>query len=236
MQRKGTTEAIERAIPAGQERVEALSIHRDEVAEVNEKLANETGAVALDPAKLDVANVDNEIASHWNPEHGDIPFTHPQAGYLYAWVTMENSYPSTSAARTSIRAMHSAMKRVGWHPVEGDMPEGREFIGDAGTAGTTQRGMGDCMLWRIRREEWAKVEEHNKRKSLKNMGIEADFAEAVIRQTGGAAIPMDLNSPAMMRAYGAERMKPVTYSASFSQEQIRNGTGPLKPGFEIRGR
>src|SRR5580704_927955 len=75
-------ETIEQSAPAGHDRSEAIKAAVDEAQQAAEALANDTGAIALDPAKLDVNNVDNEIASKWNPEGGDIPFSKPQEGYL----------------------------------------------------------------------------------------------------------------------------------------------------------
>lgn len=219
-----TAEAIERELPAGDERNDTLRAHRDLAEESAGRLEEQTGAIALDPSKLDVKKVDNEIASKWNPEKGDIPFAHPQPGFLYSWVTRELSHGE--AARTSIRAMHAGMRRVGWHPVDSSMPEAKDHELDP----QGHRYCGDTELWRIRREEWAKVEESNRRKRTREEGIEREFAEMVERTGVGHA----LGPETLARAYGQERMRPITYSAQFSQEQIRSGNGPLKPGFEYR--
>ena len=225
-----TLEHVEQAIPAGHIRDEAVRALRDEAVEHNEELANATGAHAIDPAKLDVKNVDNEIAAHWNPERGDIPFSHPQQGFQYAWVTHED--PHGTQARTSIRAMHSHMRRVGWHPVEGDMIEGKEFVGKDCAAATTHRGMADTELWRIRREDWQRVLDFNERKRQKDQSIEQNFRD----RANASGIGHALDDNMLARAYGQDRMRPVAFSAAFSTEQIRNGTGPLKPGFDVRGR
>lgn len=225
-----TAAQLEASMAPGFERDEALRAHTDAAEESMENLVNETGAHAIDPAKLDVKNVDNEIAAHWNAERGDIPFSHPQQGYWYAWVTHED--PHSSNARTSIRAMHSHMRRVGWHPVEGNMPEGKEFVGEGPASGTTNRGVGDTFLWRIRMEDWEKVIEHNRRRAMKDQGIEEAFAHAA-NSTG---VTRALDEGMLSRVYGQDRMRPVAFSAAFNDSQIRSGNGPLKPGFELRGR
>lgn len=225
-----TVSGVEQAIPAGHVRNEALHSLRDDAVQNAETLESETGAIPLDPAKLDVKNVDNEIAAHWNPERGDIPFSHPQEGYQYAWVT--HGGPHSDQAQTSIRAMHSRMERVGWHKVDGNMPEGKEFIGKDCASATSMRGVGDTFLWRIRREDWARVEDANRRKELRDQGIETEFAH----RANSTGVTRALGDDMMSRVYGAERMRPVAYSAAFNENQIRSGNGPLPPGFELRGR
>jgi hypothetical protein len=221
------------AEPAGHKRDEAARVLKDAGQEAVQELADQTDAIAIDAAKL--THIDNEIAAHWDAARGDIPITKPQLGRAYCWATHEDAHGD--AAKTSIRAMHAELLRGGWKYVEGDMPEGKEFAGKAHCAGTTQRGVGDSVLMYLEPDAKERLDDRNKRKMLLNMGIEKDFIEQVMQNTRGAAMGFDLNDPRMAKMYGAERMKPVAYSANFSQQNIREGTGPLKPGFELnRGR
>lgn len=230
--------AAEKDFPRGHKRDEFNRQQADAAEQAREELANETGAVDLDPAKLDAKNVDNEIARWVDIQKGNVPVSNPHPAYDFIWVTVPDGY--SMQAQTSIRAMEARLRSAGYFPVTDDVADlrnvGKEHKGQARATGTL-RGVGDTILFAIRKEDKARLNQMNLRKSLRDQGVEDAAIDIIVRQGAGATAGFNLNDPRMARLYGEAGLRPITYSAQFSQRQIREGTGPLSPGFELqRGR
>jgi hypothetical protein len=229
-------------IPAGHKRNEENRKRTDKLAERMETESEETVGGSIDPTKM--AQRDNEIMRHVDPISGNIPIENPQPGYRYARVTIGDGYGAQ--AQISIRMMHEELRRWGWHPVGGSDPEDKRFIGNDRAAGTTHRGVGDTILFRIREEDYRRLEEAINRKlarqsaaeenvtvfndKLRSAGVRGEYREVV----------GDFNSdPRMSRYYGAAGQREV-FTTNFNENDLRRGTitgpdgRPLQPGFDQR--
>jgi len=209
-------------IPAGHKRDEELRFRKDNLQEAIEQDAAATGQHALNESKL--RNVDNEIAQYWNKPTGNYPITNPQPGYHYAWVPVPE-FRGNSDAKTAVWAIHQLLTSKGWHLVEGDMPEGVEYKGNANAAGTTARGIGDCKLFRIREQEYAKIQEENHRR-MRQQGIVEENIEYLAQRLGypGSAHSLSSNDPSVQRAFSASQRSPITIP--IRESDLRAGTIP----------
>lgn len=209
----------EKDFPAGAKRDEfnaqLKDEHAEEAADLNDKLD------AIDPSKLDVKNVDNEIARWVSTAQGNIPVSNPHSDYEFIWVTVPDDYRE-SGARANIRQMEGQLRSRGYFPWQDQFDKsdklkertGWEHRGEGHAVGSSLRVLADVCLFAIRKEKHEENMELDRKKRLRSMGIITDPNE-IPRQLRGRVF--DLNDPRMAQVYGADRMKPVTFSAGFAQ-------------------
>lgn len=224
--RRREAKAIKPAdLPPGHERDEALKVVADHLEERMETEAAEVGIEAIDTHKLDER--DNEIMQHVGPG-GSVPFTGALPQYKYAWVTHEQAV-GEGTGRAAIRAIHAQLKNAGYYPVQDMDPEAREFAGKGYCSGTTLRGVGDTMLWRIHRDNLAKQEERNKRRSDAQGEVEDRIFLMTAMKNGypdhaHAASGNLNNDPMMAQRFSPDLRGPVTVRRAFDEGDLRRGS------------
>lgn len=228
-------------IPAGHKRDEARRVVADELAAKIEENEARDDIHALDETKLN--RRDNEIVRH--VEDGSVPIQGAQPGYRYAWVTVAGSYRE-SGARANIRMMHDVMKRAGYEAVSGNNPAGQEFEGNDEAAGTTLRGVGDCILFQIREEDYQALQRRNAEKQQRQQAVEQNRVVWANQELTHAGLPPTMHGgagnftdPVMSRAFGSQGQS-IVYTANAAEERaLREGTmkvggETVQPGFERR--
>lgn len=219
-------------MPAGHEREEATKRVADQLAEKIETNAAQSGLEAIDPSKL--AQRDNEILRHVG-QGGVVDVSNMQPGFRYAFMPTPAQYRD---ARSAIRMMISSAQSNGWHAVKEDMPEGREIKGNDAAETSSLRGVGDCVLYRIREEDAAIMDAKQQRKQQRSSAIE-DQSRVFASERGiGAnyhAVAGDFRQdPEMARRFSVEQSSPVTMRATstFTEGDLHRGSisGIPSPG------
>jgi hypothetical protein len=229
-------------IPAGHKRNEENRKRTDKLAERKEVESEKFGIGAIDPAKMEQR--DNEIVRHVDPISGDIPVENPQPGYRYARVTVSDGYGPE--AQISIRMMHQELRRWGWHPVSGPDPEDKRFEGNDRATGTSLRGVGDTILYRIREEDYRRLESAINRKLARQGAVEENVTvfndklhRAGVRGEYREVVGDFSGDPRLSRYYGAAGQREI-FTTTFDENDLRRGTitgpdgRPLQPGFDQR--
>ncbi len=206
----------EKDFPAGHERDEFNRKQRDLTAEENAKA--EELVDAIDPAKLDVKNVDNEIARWVDLSKGNIPVSNPRDGYRYIWVISPDSLRNSDAIG-NCRAIEAKLRARRYFPVTDSHDtetklEKRvawEHRGENHAVGSSLRGIADVILFGIKQEHYEEIMDEDRRKRLRDMGIETDIPKGMQDRVFG------LEDQRIKRAYGTDAARPITYSAEFAQ-------------------
>jgi hypothetical protein len=233
-------------LAAGAERDEQRAINRDALEQRAQVRMEEAGIEAVDPAKLQ--REDREIRRHLRRKrHGDssIPVDNMQEGYRYAWLT--NGTVHGDQARADIRRQLADAKLNGYEPVQGDDPEAASFKGGDGVSGTSMRGVGDVMLYRIHEDDYRAMEEDSAEKERRNGSVEdrsVVFAQDRLGRQGLPNTMHNITDPndhfATSRISPDLRSAVVMKTTQFTEGDLRRGTmkGPngetLKPGFDRR--
>ena len=135
---------------------------RDE--QMRERARNLEAQIASMPDDMaggvDVSTIDieNEIAQAFD-DFGNLTVSNMRPEYVYKWKKADSLVVNLA-------------QKLGFELVQGDprvdpkcnSHEGLEHIGKHCAAGTTLRGAGDVMLWRIGRARYEAIEEYHRRK------------------------------------------------------------------------
>lgn len=228
------------SIPPGHKREEEQRRRKDNL---EEQQAADTGTERIEKSKLEQR--DNEIMRALDPISGSIPVMNAQPGFRYARITDAGTYGNE--ARISIRLMHQEAKRWGWVPVSGDDPEDARFKGNDCAAGSSLRGVGDTILFRISEENYQRQQAYHERKILRQGAVEENavtFNEK-LKRAGYPAMYHEAggdfgNDPFLARRFSPDEGRPMPLkTTSFSEGDLRRGSmkGPngetLQPGYEI---
>lgn len=227
---------IPKDLPPGHERDEARRIVADHLEERRETENEALGIESIDASKLNKP-VDNEIARHvtlQGPQAGTIEIKNAQKGYRYALLPASDGFGM--AARANIRTMHTEARRVGWEPVSGDMPEATDLRGNDCCSGTTLRGVGDTVLYRISEYRAQQLEERDRERQARQGAVEE--RSVMFAQSRGIGTMHEMND-----RYAAQRFSPEqrsqlvftsqggrqTVTSQFTEGDIRRGSIPGMP-------
>lgn len=231
-------------IPAGYKRKEENARRTDALAEeAAAGLGPDGAAEPIDKSKLN--HIDNEIAQpmeNFNEftefeARGSVTVTHPQPGYRYLWSIKQGS----DKIAAHIQMTHNTLLQIGYELVQGDpdkggMQECRELCGSAAAGGSTQRGWGDCVLYRITVEQHDKLGRYRLHLLRQQNNVEEAFeayGERYAAATGGNHAHGRRNDPMLMRTvYAGGAGQAVGF-----EREIKAGTIPgFAPGSEMGGR
>jgi hypothetical protein len=156
---------------AGHSRREELKRRADKLMAEAELLMSEYEREPIDPAKLDPANIENEIRQAMNI-HSEVWVSNANPNYRYAWIYRDpyNKYGG--------RFVHQ-MTAQGWERVVGDMQEAREH----GRTSTGERWVADCLLLRCRLDRYAALKLADREtRARRHDGITSQFFETAARR------------------------------------------------------
>lgn len=163
---QGQTNNAEINLPeAGFAREEELSKRHDNLQEAAEKLANNQEVETIDPSKL---KLDREIQYVLNQPADPLSIPDALPDFDYCWV-----YSGREGQKVwEKKALKIAGMKSGWHVVEGNMSEAKEFT----SAGDTTRRIGDAVLMRILKEDHDILLSYQEyRRKLQQEGITSDL-------------------------------------------------------------
>ena len=182
--------------PAGHSRDEFMRQRRDRLeAQISEMPADMAGG-------MDVSEVpiENEIAQAFD-EMGNLPVSKMKPEYVYKWKKADDKQVATA-------------QRLGFEVISGDPREdktcnnweGVEYIGKGPAAGTTLRGSGDVLLFRMRRHRYEQLEEYFRRLGIDKGQVEANFEAYGEDMASRGLIPKNLahgrpDNPLIMRVF-----------------------------------
>lgn len=198
--------------PAGDERREELRKRDDELAEAGETLASETGMESIDPSKL---KVDNEIATLFDSRHA-LKISGLQRGYVYKLASVRQDGQQIDDA-----------KQEGYEVVSGDAPEARERMG---VGGDTTRHFGDCILMRIRKDQWIALKRRRRdvasRLRTSITGPLIELGRMTEARFGRNLVHTDVNDPLVQRAISGQVRTEVAKQLADRKfdQQLREGT------------
>lgn len=224
-------------LPAGHARDEARRKVKDKLEQkIDENMAAD-GIEAIDKSKFE--HIDNEIgryASLRKPDGGTgMDIDSPKPGYRYARLTVADGYGQS--ARANIRSMHEWAKKFGYEPVQGDDPEDTRFRGNDCASGTTLRGLGDTLLYRITEAKYQEMMAASRRKTERQGAVEQNSVIYAQDRLGRIGLPNTMHGaagdfsqdPYMARRFGPGEGRPVTMRSTFTEGDIRRGSIPGIP-------
>jgi hypothetical protein len=141
-------------IPAGHSRDEEIKKREDSLAQQLEADAENGGGIPSDAWKPE-----REILQHFDPYSFELKITNPQPERHYVWLIANSTIISQYASR-------------GYQPVKGNDKECIEHKGEHKAAGSTLRGVGDCLLYWCPKERREAEEAHYERKAIAMGAIE----------------------------------------------------------------
>ena len=144
-------------IPAGHKRDEENRKRTDELAEKIAADADNAGSIPSDALKPEP-----EILQHMNPFTAELEITNARPERHYLWVL------SNSTVISSFTAM-------GYRAVQGDDKECWQHRGQHKAAGSSLRGVGDCLLYWIPKARHELIERHYESKANAMMGVEENL-------------------------------------------------------------
>ena len=148
--------------PPGHARDEEL---RRRSAALEEQIAQ----MPEDRGGVDVSQIplENEIANAFDGL-GNLTVSKQKPGWVYKWKKADDQ-------QTTL-AQNLGFILVQGDPRQGGDPEGREHMGKHCAGGTTLRGAGDVLLWKIPAERYAAIEDYFRKKAI-SMGQVAERFE-----------------------------------------------------------
>lgn len=208
-------------LPPGHARDEARRKVKDQLEEQIEREEAQTGVSALDEAKF--RHVDNEIARHVSRRQRGrgLDVQDSQPGFRYVRLTAANNYKSANA-EAAIRELHDEAKEFGFVPVQGTDPEDERFRGNDNAAGTSLRGVGDTILYRIAEADYQAMLADFRRKQERQGFVEHDSVVYAQRRAymGGGDLTRD---PQLARRFGPSASQSVLMHEEFTEGQLRRG-------------
>ncbi len=158
-------------LEAGHERDEEVRRRKDDLAEKGEAAGESAGSIPSDAFKPE-----REILDKFDPYSGDFVVTHPVPGQRYVLV---------HADETTIQRYRS----MGFRFVEGNAKsEAHESRGQHKAAGTSYRGVGDCLLMKIDIARSKAIDAHYLKKQRAQEGafdeLEDEANERLLRHGG----------------------------------------------------
>lgn len=204
-------------IPAGHERDEENRRRTDALAE--QATGDDDGGTIPEKALEE----EREILQHFDPYSYQLEVTKPQPGRHYLWVI---------ANATVI----SAYRANRYEMVQGKDPECENHRGQHKAAGSSMRGVGDCLLMWTTIDNYEQLEARNRRKADAMMGVEenweADVNGGQVGRSFGPLAHGKRTDPLLQRTVLRGSMGQVSHL----MDEIKKGTVPgIKPGDFVRG-
>lgn len=235
LERKDAANLKPADLPAGADRQEAHARVRDHLEEQIEK---RDAALEIEPiAREKLAKREYEMMKYATDRTG-VQNARPDREYLYFPLSQ---FRKTTEAQLEVDRNHDVAMSKGWMTVSGDMKEDERYKGNAGAAGTTLRGKGDCILHWMPKDEYDRMvakgnEEHNRRFGYQEQDV-VRFAEraGIGGQMHGVAGDFS-QDPLMNRVAGAagrvetfRRQPSAVMKSNFTEGDIRRGSIPGIP-------
>jgi hypothetical protein len=221
-------------IPAGHKRDEENRRRTDTLAEQAEQATDLGGGdvwQTMSPERL--REYDNEILRELEggAAGGSPLITNPVPGFRYLWVKVSGG-PDIQA---HIQANIDVITALGYVVVEDPMPEAKNlrYKGAEGASGS-YRGWGDCRLYRVSNEQYAKLGRYRQILNNRQQNIEEAY-----QAYGEKYAPSTLGN----RAHGRrddDLLRRTVYAGGFGEtvtveRQLRQGTIPgIRPGDDVR--
>jgi hypothetical protein len=144
--------------PAGHARDEVM---RERARKLEEQIAQmpQDAAGGVDVSEIPI---EREIARAFDGL-GNLSVSNQQPGWVYKWKKADDQQTTLA-------------QNLGFILVQGEDPEGREHKGKHCAGGTTLRGAGDVLLWKIPEQRWHAIEDYFRRKGI-GMGQVAERME-----------------------------------------------------------
>lgn len=169
-----TTEMPTDLPEAGYARREELRRRADSLMAEAEMLMAAYEQEAIDPAKVDPANIDREIRQAIDI-HNEVYVSSKDANFVYAWIYRD---PYNKYGGRYVRSMQALLGGTAWEIVRGDMKEAAEH-----KAVTGERWVADCLLMRCRLDRYAKLQLIDReRRARTQEGVTASFFESANRR------------------------------------------------------
>jgi len=151
--------------PAGHKRDEVLRERRDRLEAQIAQMPEDRGGVDVSEIPIE-----NDIAQAFDGM-GNLPVSKQRRGYVYKWKKADDQQVALA-------------QNLGFELVSGDPRsdpkcdnwEGLEHMGKHCAAGTSLRGRGDVMLWRMKAKRYAQLENYFRQKGI-DMGQVAEKFE-----------------------------------------------------------
>ena len=151
--------------PAGHKRDEVLRARHDRLMEQIAQMPEDRGGVDVSEIPIE-----NDIAQAFDGM-GNLPVSRQRSGYTYKWKKADDQQVALA-------------QNLGFELVNGDPRtdakcdnwEGLEHLGKHCAAGTSLRGRGDVMLWRMKTERYLQLEAYFRQKGI-DMGQVAEKFE-----------------------------------------------------------
>ncbi len=135
--------------PPGHARDEVLRERKENLEAAIDKLPERGGVdVSTIPIEREIVQAFDGL--------GNLTVTGAMSGWVYKWKKADDQQTTLA-------------QNLGFELVQGNDPEAQEHKGKHCAGGTTLRGAGDVLLWRIKQERWEAIEDYFRRKGF-NMG------------------------------------------------------------------